>query len=135
MRATELMTNIPGITVDHLHNWERQGYLAPSRIKVGKKQIRDYSEQEVVFIRVMWFYYRKGLSPKNAYRNAKEEVSHGSPSASPLFIKPREDQEKQERETASLEAIAIFELAIPLRHYFQVKMDGNGKQHGWIAKN
>jgi len=135
MRATELMTNIPGITVDHLHNWERQGYLAPSRMKVGKKQIRDYSEQDVIFIRAMWFYYQKGLSPKNAYRNAKEEVSQGSPSASPFFIEHKEDQERQEREIASLEGIAIFELAIPLRHYFHVKTDGNGKQHGWIAKS
>lgn len=134
MRATELMTNIPGITVDHLHNWERQGYLAPSRMKVGKKQIRDYSKEEVIFIRAMWSYYRKGLSPKNAYRNAKEEISHKSPSVSPVFTEPREDQKRQERDSASLEGIAIFELAIPLRHYFHIKTDGNGKQHGWIAK-
>ena len=121
MRATELMTSIPGITLDHLHNWERQGYLAPNRIKVGKKQIRDYSEKDASLIKAMWFYYRQGLSPKNAYRNATEEGSNGSCSASPVVNGQQEDQERQERTIDALEGIAIFELAIPLRHYFHLK--------------
>jgi DNA-binding transcriptional MerR regulator len=133
MRATELMTSIPGITLDHLHNWERQGYLAPSRIKVGKKRIRDYSEKDAHLIKAMWFYYRKGLSPKNAYRNATEEVSNSSFSALPDGNGHREDQERQERQIDALEGIAIFELAIPLRHYFHLKMAG--KEHGWVTNS
>ncbi len=133
MRATELMTNIPGITMDHLHNWERQGYLAPSRKKVGKKQIRDYSERDANFIKAMWFYYRKGLSPKNAHRNATEDVSSRSLAASPLENERQEDQERQERAKDSLNGIAIFELAIPLRHYFPLKM--GGREHGWVTNS
>ena len=130
MRATELMTHIPGITMDHLHNWERQGYLAPNRMKVGKKRVRDYSEKEANLIKVMWFYYRKGLSPKNAYRNATEEVSQRSLAASTLA---NEDLKDQERAIDSPEGIAIFELAIPLRHYFQLKR--GGKKHGWMTNS
>lgn len=130
MRATELMTHIPGITMDHLHNWERQGYLAPNRMKVGKKRVRDYSEKEANLIKVMWFYYRKGLSPKNAYRNATEEVSQRSLAASTLT---NEDLKDQESAIDSPEGIAIFELAIPLRHYFHLK--SGGKKHGWMRNS
>lgn len=133
MRASELMSNIPGITMDHLHNWERQGYLAPSRIRVGKKQIRDYTAKEAHLIKTMWFYYQKGLSPKNAYRTATEGASKKTPAALSLLKDYREGQETQERKIDSLEGIAIFDLAIPLRHYFHVKMGGKGR--GWISKS
>ena len=133
MRASELMGNIPGITMDHLHNWERQGYLAPGRISVGKKLIRDYTEKEVHLVKAMWSYYQKGLSPKNAYRNASEEVSKGTCSGLPPLKDYREGQATQERKIDSIEGIAIFELVIPLRHYFHIKM--SQKERGWIAKS
>ena len=129
MRAAEVMTNIPGITMDHLHNWERQGYLAPSRIKVGKKRIRNYSEKDIHLIKTMWFYYQKGLSPKNAHKNATADASKGPPVAPA----PSELQEDQEREVDSLEGIAIFELVIPLRHYFQLNM--GRREHGCVTNS
>jgi len=129
MRASELMGNIPGITMDHLHNWERQGYLAPNRISVGKKQIRDYTAKEARLVKAMWFYYQQGLSPRNAYRNAAEEVTKRA--LTPLNDY-RRDQETQVRKIDSIACSAIFELAIPLRHYFQVKM--SGKERGWLSK-
>jgi hypothetical protein len=122
MRASELMGNIPGITMDHLHNWERQGYLAPGRISVGKKLIRDYTEKEVHLVKAMWSYYQKGLSPRNAYRNAAEEVSKSALPALPPLNDYREECEAQERKIDSIACSAIFELAIPLRHYFHLKM-------------
>ena len=130
MRAAELMTNVPGITMDHLHNWERQGYLAPSRMKVGKKRIRNYSEKDIHLIKTMWFYYQKGLSPKNAHRNATADVSKPPFAASSV---PNEQQEGQEREIDSLEGIGIFELVTPLRHYFHLKM--GRRKHGWIRSS
>jgi DNA-binding transcriptional MerR regulator len=127
MRASALIGSIPGITMDHLHNWERQGYLAPGRIRVGKKQIRDYTEKEARLVKAMWFYYRKGLSPRNAYRTATQEAAQSTSSA----LDFREGQEMEERKIDSFEGIAIFELAIPLRHYFHVKK--SGKERGWIS--
>jgi len=129
MRASELINSIPGITMDHLHNWERQGYLAPGRIRVGKKQIRNYTEKEALLVKVMWFYYQKGLSPRNAHKTATEEVVKKA--LSPLQDY-RNDQELQERKVDSIEGIAIFELAIPLRHYFHVKM--SGQEHRWTLR-
>ena len=129
MRASELIGSIPGITMDHLHNWERQGYLAPGRIRVGKKQIRNYTEKEALLVKVMWFYYQKGLSPRNAYRTATEQLVKKA--LSPL-MDYREGQEMEERRIDSLEGIAIFELAIPLRHYFHVKM--SEKERGWTLR-
>jgi DNA-binding transcriptional MerR regulator len=133
MRASELMGIIPGITVDHLHNWERQGYLDPGRISVGRKRIRDYTEREVRLVKAMWSYYQKGLSPRNAYRNAAEEVSKGTLPASPLLDDQRGDDEAQEGKIDSILCSAIFELAIPLRHYFHIKM--SEKESGWLAKS
>ncbi len=121
MRASELTSNIPGITADHLHNWERQGYLSPSRIEVGKKKIRDYSEKDFSLIKAMWFYYQKGLSPRNAHRKAKKEMSKRPLSASLFFREHQRGQERQVSEIDSLEGIAIFELAIPLKHYFHLQ--------------
>lgn len=129
MRASELIGGIPGITMDHLHNWERQGYLAPGRIRVGKKQIRNYTEKEARLVKVMWFYYQKGLSPRNAHRTATEEVAEKALSP---FKDYRNDQELQERTIDSIEGIAIFELAIPVRHYFHVKM--SGKEREWTLR-
>ena len=130
MRAAELMAQVPGITMDHLHNWERQGYLAPGRIRVGKKRIRNYSEEDIRLIKAMWFYYQKGLSPKNAHRKA---TTNGSQQPSVVSPMPNEQQEAQERETDSLEGIAIFELVIPLRNYFHLKM--GRREHGWITSS
>lgn len=128
MRATAVMTNVPGITMDHLHNWERQGYLAPARTRVGKKRVREYSEREATFIRLMWFYYRQGMSPKNAHRSAREELAKGPSSTLP----PVNDAHKtQEHTSGSLEGIAIFELPIPLKSYFQVKRAE--KEQGWVS--
>jgi hypothetical protein len=130
MKASEFMSSIPGITMDHLHNWERQGYLAPGRIKVGKKKVRDYNTKEVHFIKSMWFYYQQGLSPKNAYRNATEELSKSIAPTLPSSSERQETEERPKRENDSLEGIAIFELAIPLRHYFNLQM--GGKEGGWV---
>jgi DNA-binding transcriptional MerR regulator len=121
MRAAELMSTIPGMTMDHLHNWERQGYVAPNRISVGKKQIRDYNENEAHFLKAMWSYYQKGFSPKNAYRNAAEAQAKTSCAT---FNDYREDSEAQARAIDSLEGIAIFELVTPLRDYFRLNMSG-----------
>lgn len=128
MRASAVMTNVPGITMDHLHNWERQGYLAPARTRVGKKQVREYSEREATFIRIMWFYYRQGLSPKNAHRSAREELAKGSSSAVPPV---NDSHETREHKSDSGEGVAIFELLIPLRSYFHVKTAE--AKHGRIA--
>jgi DNA-binding transcriptional MerR regulator len=132
MRASELIGSIPGITMDHLHNWERQGYLAPGRIRVGKKQIRDYTEKEAHLIKAMWFHYQKGLSPRNAYRTATEVAARNTPAALSPLRDYREGQEMEERKIDSFEGIAIFELAIPLRHYFHVKM--TGKEREWTLR-
>jgi DNA-binding transcriptional MerR regulator len=129
MRAAELINSIPGITMDHLHNWERQGYLAPGRIRVGKKQIRNYTEKEAYLVKMMWFYYQKGLSPRNAYKTATEEAAKKDGAALSLLNDNREGQDTEERKIDSLEGIAIFELAIPLRHYFRVKM--GEKERDW----
>jgi DNA-binding transcriptional MerR regulator len=131
MRAAELMTHVPGITMDHLHNWERQGYLAPGRIKVGKKRIRNYSEKDIRLIKAMWFYYQQGLSPKNAHRNATTVDASKGPCA--VSSVPDEPQEARERETDPLEGIAIFELVIPLRHYFNLNM--GRREHGWVTSS
>jgi len=117
--------------MDHLHNWERQGYLAPSRIRVGKKQIRDYTGKEAHLIRLMWFYYQKGLSPRNAYRTATEDAANNAAAAFSVSKDQHEGREAQERKIDSLEGIAIFELAIPLRHYFHVKMSGKEREWNW----
>ena len=132
MRAAELMNHVPGITMDHLHNWERQGYLAPGRITVGKKRIRNYSVEDIRLIKSMWFYYQKGLSPKNAHKNATTN-GNGSQQPSVVSAVPNEQQEAQERETDSLEGIAIFELVIPLRNYFNLQM--GRREHGWITSS
>lgn len=132
MRASELIGSTPGITMDHLHNWERQGYLAPGRIRVGKKQIRNYTEKEARLVKVMWFYYQKGLSPRNAYRTATEEVLGTASAALSPLNDYREDREMEERKIDSIEGIAIFELAIPVRHYFHVKL--SGKERDWTLR-
>jgi DNA-binding transcriptional MerR regulator len=134
MRASKLISNIPGITMDHLYNWERQGYLTPARISVGKKQIRDYSAKDAHLLKAMWSYYQQGLSPKNAYRNAAEELSKSAFPAVPPTNKDEDVQkERQDKGIDSIDGIAIFELVIPLRQYFQLKM--GDEEQGWVSKS
>ncbi|OGP95149.1 MAG: hypothetical protein A2Z19_04440 [Deltaproteobacteria bacterium RBG_16_54_18] len=128
MRAVELMSAIPGITMDHLHNWERQGYVSPNRINVGKKEIRDYSGKDVYFLKTMWSYYQKGCSPKNAHRNAAEALSQTPLASSSPANDYRENHAAQTRAVDSIEGIAIFELVTPLRDYFRLNRGGkNGR--------
>jgi hypothetical protein len=83
----------------------------------------------------MWSHYQNGLSPKNAYKNATEELSKKSRLAPfpPLNTRRGDQEESEGKVIDSLEGIAIFELAIPLRHYFELKT--GKKERGWIAKS
>jgi len=109
MRAKELISKIPGITADQLHNWERQGYLGPKRVSLGKKRVRDYSEEEFALIKAMWSLYQKGVSPKNAYGQATQEISKKMPFlASPVSPKDESTREEAVNQVVNQERNAIM---------------------------
>ncbi len=127
MRASALLTSIPGLTIDHLHNWERQGYLSPNRRRVGKREVRDYSIKDIQLIKAMWSYYQQGCSPKNAYRNAMQDIAKNHfGSLSGDQEQNRFVEDKNGLHTVSRSGSAIFVLPIPLRTYFQLKHRGGG---------
>jgi DNA-binding transcriptional MerR regulator len=76
MKTSEVLQKID-IPRHKLYYLEQKGYIAPKRIPMGDLEAREYSSQDVVKIRLIWKYLKKGFKHKAAYRKALEELNSG----------------------------------------------------------
>ncbi len=76
MTTSEVLRKID-IPRHKLYYLEQKGYVIPKRVPMGDLEAREYSAQDVVKVRLIWKYLRKGLKHKTAYRKALEELNSG----------------------------------------------------------
>lgn len=73
MRTHEVLRAI-GIPRERLYYLEQKQYITPTRIEVGEKQFREYREEDVAKVRVMWRYLQAGYRHNVAYEKALAEL-------------------------------------------------------------
>ena len=74
MRTPELLAKID-IPRHKLYYLEQKGYIKPHKTVIGEKEFREYSEEDVKKVEVLWKYLKKGFKYKIAFEKAMEEIS------------------------------------------------------------
>lgn len=75
MTTAELLTKVD-IPRHKLYYLEQKGYIAPKRIPMGDLQAREYSQDDVEKVRLIWKYLKKGFKHRTAYAKAIEDLRH-----------------------------------------------------------
>ncbi|MFZ3072609.1 MAG: MerR family transcriptional regulator [Thermodesulfobacteriota bacterium] len=74
MRTPELLAKID-IPRHKLYYLEQKGYIKPHKTVIGEKEFREYNEEDVKKVEVIWKYLKKGFKYKIAFEKAMEEIS------------------------------------------------------------
>lgn len=69
MDTSEVLKRI-GIPRSKLYYLELKGYIRPRHIPRGDQELREYSEEDLARIHLIWVYLQKGYKLKAAYRKA-----------------------------------------------------------------
>jgi len=72
VKTSEILREI-GIPRHKLYYLEQKGYVAPNRIPMGDLEAREYSQEDVTKIKLIWKYLLTGFKHKVAYQKAMEE--------------------------------------------------------------
>ena len=75
MRITQVAKKI-GATVDEVRYLEVKGYIEGSWMQLKSREVRDYSEAEVLKAELIFKYRRLGFELAAAYERAMEELRH-----------------------------------------------------------
>ncbi len=73
MKTAEILKKID-IPRHKLYYLEQKGYIAPKRIPMGDLESREYSEDDILKIKLIWKYLKRGFKHKMAYQKALEEM-------------------------------------------------------------
>ena len=74
MRISQL-ANEAGVTTDLLRYLERKGFVEPQMLKLEKRSVRDYSEEQIIVVKTIAKHIRAGFKHDVAYQKALEEIS------------------------------------------------------------
>ena len=77
MKTSDILKAI-NIPRHKLYYLEQKGYVAPKRIPMGDLEAREYSAEDVLKIKLIWKYLRKGFKHKIAYQKALDEMNSGA---------------------------------------------------------
>jgi DNA-binding transcriptional MerR regulator len=77
MKTAEVLGHID-IPRHKLYYLEQKGYIHPKRIPMGDLEAREYTDEDVIKVRLIWKYLKKGFKHKIAYRKAMDELNSSS---------------------------------------------------------
>ncbi len=75
IRTPELLKRVD-IPRQKLYYLEQKGYIKPHKTVIGDKEFREYTEEDVRKVALIWKYLKKGFKYKIAYEKALEELSN-----------------------------------------------------------
>ncbi len=88
MNVNAILQEVPSLTREDLYHYERQGYNKPRKVRKGNSRRNDYSEKDVLLVRLLHYYrqleFWRGQSTKWAYEKALEDINSGRTSP-PVF--------------------------------------------------
>jgi DNA-binding transcriptional MerR regulator len=73
MKTSEILEKVK-IPRHKLYYLEQKGYVMPKRTPMGDLEAREYSEEDLIKIRLIWKYLQKGFKHKVAYTKAMQEM-------------------------------------------------------------
>lgn len=73
MRTAEILELID-IPRHKLYYLEQKEYIKPRRVPIGDLEAREYSEEDVTKIALIWKYLKKGFKHRVAYEKAMDEM-------------------------------------------------------------
>jgi DNA-binding transcriptional MerR regulator len=74
MKTSEILEQID-IPRHKLYYLEQKGYINPKRVPMGDLEAREYCPEDVMRIKLIWKYLKKGFKHKVAYQKAMEEMN------------------------------------------------------------
>ncbi len=74
MRTAEILEQID-IPRHKLYYLEQKGYITPRRVPMGDLEAREYGAEDVMKIRTIWKYLKKGFKHKVAHEKAINEIN------------------------------------------------------------
>ena len=83
MKTAEVLS-LTDIPRHKLYYLEQKGYIHPKRIPMGDLEAREYAEEDVMKIRLIWKYLKKGFKHKIAYRKAIEQLNSSAKAGLPV---------------------------------------------------
>ncbi len=57
-----------------LYYLEQKGYITPKRIPMGDLEVREFDDQDLLKVGLIWKYLQKGFKHKVAYEKALKEL-------------------------------------------------------------
>lgn len=75
VKTSELLQRV-NIPRHKLYYLEQKGYVTPTRIPMGDLEAREYSDEDMRLVAVIWKYLKKGFKHKVAHQKALEEIGH-----------------------------------------------------------
>ena len=86
MTTNEVIKKFPGLRREILYFWEdKKKWIQSDRVDRGKMQRRDYDEEQVRRIGVMWKAYKEGYTPEQAHTRASMDESLRNPHIAALL--------------------------------------------------
>jgi hypothetical protein len=73
MNTTEVLKRVPGIDKRTLYYWESLGLINPKKVKKKRIERRDYSQNDLQKIQLIWKFYEQGFPPLVAFQKAVGE--------------------------------------------------------------
>ncbi len=73
MKTSDIIKKVK-IPRHKLYYLEQKGYVTPKKVPMGDLEAREYSEQDLIKVHVIWKYLKKGFKHKVAYEKAMEEL-------------------------------------------------------------
>ena len=73
MRTAEILEQID-IPRHKLYYLEQKGYITPRRVPMGDLEAREYHAEDVMKIRLIWKYLKKGFKHKVTHEKAINEI-------------------------------------------------------------
>lgn len=138
--TSEVLDKFKGLTRELLYYMEKAGFINPTKLTRGKLDKRLYSEEDLEKIGLIWQYYQRGISPKEACKKAEEQLESD---VSPAQIRLKEAIERAhakgvELSGMTLEAVtgtfhngddAVMEdLTRVIEHVIKKQADGGAKE-------
>ncbi|HUK55942.1 MAG TPA: MerR family transcriptional regulator [Nitrospiria bacterium] len=76
MKTADILKKVD-IPRHKLYYLEQKGYINPRRVPMGDLEAREYSEEDILKIKLIWKYLKRGFKHKTAYRKAIDEMKAG----------------------------------------------------------
>ena len=84
MKTTDVL-RLLDIPRHKLYYLEQKGYVHPRRTPMGDLESREYSEEDVKKVHIIWEYLKKGFKHKVAYQKAMKKLNGGISSSEPMY--------------------------------------------------